>query len=142
MRALILAIISGVKAASPSLSRLARKYSSKGSSHGKRDGDEERDDDTDREDGYAPIDAWEYSVAPGGALYHMKQTRHLHQLHNRLDLLEKLLMVTVTKVFDVVSDDCTRRHRRRDRGRAHRRSRLRSRSRSRSRSRGECRRGR
>ena len=51
MRALILAIISGVKAASPSLSRLARKYSSKGSSQGKRDGDEERDDDTDREDG-------------------------------------------------------------------------------------------
>ena len=44
MRALILAIISGVKAASPGLSRLARKYSSKGSSQGKRDGDEERDD--------------------------------------------------------------------------------------------------
>ena len=51
MRALILAIISGVKAASPSLSRLARKYSSKGSSQGKRDGDEERDDNADREDG-------------------------------------------------------------------------------------------
>ena len=50
MRALILAIISGVKAASPSLSRLARKYSSKGSSQGKRDGDEERDDNADRED--------------------------------------------------------------------------------------------
>ena len=102
------------------------------------------------EDGYAPIDAWEYSVAPGGALYHMRQTRDLHKLHNRLDTLEKLLLTTatslldLTKVVDVVSDDCTRRHRRRHRGRARRRSRSRSllRSRSRSRSRSECRRGR
>ena len=75
--------------------------------------------------------AWEHSVAPGSALYHMRQTRDLHKLRTRLDSLEKLL----TKVFDVVSDDCTRR-RRRDRGRAHRHSRSRSRSRS------ECRRGR
>ena len=81
--------------------------------------------------GEAPIDAWEHSVAPGSALYHMRQTRDLHKLRTRLDSLEKLL----TKVFDVVSDDCTRR-RRRDRGRAHRHSRSRSRSRS------ECRRGR
>ena len=81
--------------------------------------------------GEAPINAWEHSVAPGSALYHMRQTRDLHKLRTRLDSLEKLL----TKVFDVVSDDCTRR-RRRDRGRAHRHSRSRSRSRS------ECRRGR
>ena len=61
----------------------------------------------------------------------MRQTRDLHKLRTRLDTLEKLL----TKVFDVVSDDCTRRHRGRDRGRANRRSRSRSRSRS------ECRPG-
>ena len=93
--------------------------------------------------GEAPIDAWEHSVAPGSALYHMRQTRDLHKLRTRLDTLEKLLLTSVldlTKVVNVVSDDCERRRRRRrDRGRAHRRSRSRSlssSSRSRSRSRG------
>ena len=69
-----------------------------------------------------------------------------NQLRNRLDTLETLLLTSVldlTKVVNVVSDDCERRRRRRrDRGRAHRRSRSRSLSSSRSRSRSECRRGR